>query len=174
MRVRQQSENAARVADFLAEQSQVAKVIYPGRKDHPQADIIARQMKGGSTLVCFELKGGKEAAFALQNALDVVLISNNLGDSKSLITHPATTTHKNLSDEARAELGISPGHRALLGRHRGQRRPDRGFRPCSEVGSGLIFQRVQNARVPWIRAFFYAGGSPVKRVRASMMRDTVV
>jgi O-succinylhomoserine sulfhydrylase len=66
-------------------------------------------MKGGSTLVCFELKGGKEAAFALQNALDVVLISNNLGDSKSLITHPATTTHKNLSEEARAELGISPG-----------------------------------------------------------------
>lgn len=109
LRVRQQSENAARLADFLAEQKQVSKVIYPGRKDHPQADIIARQMKGGSTLVCFELKGGKEAAFALQNALDIVLISNNLGDSKSLITHPATTTHKNLSDEARAELGISPG-----------------------------------------------------------------
>lgn len=109
LRVRQQSENAARVADFLAEQPEIARVIYPGRKDHPQADIIARQMKGGSTLVCFELKGGKQAAFALQNALDVALISNNLGDSKSLITHPATTTHKNLSDEARAELGISPG-----------------------------------------------------------------
>jgi O-succinylhomoserine sulfhydrylase len=109
LRVRQQTENAARIADFLAEQPQVAKVIYPGRKDHPQADIIARQMTGGSTLVCFELKGGKEAAFALQNALDVVVISNNLGDSKSLITHPATTTHKNLSDEARTELGISPG-----------------------------------------------------------------
>ena len=109
LRVRQQSENAARVADFLAEQPEVARVIYPGRKDHPQADIIARQMTGGSTLVCFELKGGKEAAFALQNALDVVLISNNLGDSKSLITHPATTTHKNLSDEDRTELGISPG-----------------------------------------------------------------
>lgn len=109
LRVRQQSENAARVADFLAEQSQVARVIYPGRKDHPQADIIARQMKGGSTLVCFDLKGGKEAAFALQNALETIVISNNLGDSKSLITHPATTTHKNLTDEARAELGISPG-----------------------------------------------------------------
>ncbi len=109
LRVRQQSENASRVADFLAEQNQVAKVIYPGRKDHPQADIIARQMKGGSTLVCFELKGGKEAAFKLQNALETVLISNNLGDSKSLITHPATTTHKNLSEEARTELGISPG-----------------------------------------------------------------
>ncbi|HTO33274.1 MAG TPA: O-succinylhomoserine sulfhydrylase [Pararhizobium sp.] len=109
LRVRQQSENASRVADFLADQSKVAKVIYPGRKDHPQADIIARQMKGGSTLVCFDLKGGKEAAFKLQNALETVLISNNLGDSKSLITHPATTTHKNLSEEARTELGISPG-----------------------------------------------------------------
>ncbi|MCF3641975.1 O-succinylhomoserine sulfhydrylase [Rhizobium sp. TRM95111] len=109
LRVKQQTENAARIADFLAEQTQVAQVIYPGRKDHPQADIIAKQMTGGSTLVCFELKGGKEAAFALQNALDIVKISNNLGDAKSLITHPATTTHKNLTDEARAELGISPG-----------------------------------------------------------------
>jgi O-succinylhomoserine sulfhydrylase len=66
-------------------------------------------MKGGSTLVAIELKGGKEAAFALQNALEIVRISNNLGDAKSLITHPATTTHKNLTDEARAELGISAG-----------------------------------------------------------------
>ncbi|MBB4194840.1 O-succinylhomoserine sulfhydrylase [Rhizobium aethiopicum] len=109
LRVRQQTENAAKIADFLAEQGKVAKVIYPGRKDHPQAEIIAKQMTGGSTLVCFELKGGKEAAFALQNALEIIKISNNLGDSKSLITHPATTTHKNLTEEARAELGISPG-----------------------------------------------------------------
>lgn len=109
LRVRQQSENAAKVADFLADQSQIARVIYPGRKDHPQADIIAKQMKGGSTLVCFEMKGGKDAAFALQNALEIVKISNNLGDAKSLITHPATTTHKNLNEEARAELGISDG-----------------------------------------------------------------
>jgi len=110
LRVAQQTVNAAKVADFLAEHSnKVAKVIYPGRKDHPQADIIAKQMTGGSTLVAFELKGGKEAAFKLQNALEIVRISNNLGDSKSLITHPATTTHKNLTDEARAELGISPG-----------------------------------------------------------------
>jgi O-succinylhomoserine sulfhydrylase len=109
LRVKQQTASAARIADFLVEQKQVAKVIYPGRKDHPQADIIAKQMSGGSTLVAFELKGGKEAAFALQNALDIIKISNNLGDSKSLITHPATTTHKNLSDDARAELGISPG-----------------------------------------------------------------
>ncbi|RUM12872.1 O-succinylhomoserine sulfhydrylase [Rhizobium phaseoli] len=109
LRVKQQTQNAAKIADFLAEQNKVAKVIYPGRADHPQADIIAKQMKGGSTLIAFELKGGKEAAFTLQNALEIIKISNNLGDSKSLITHPATTTHKNLSEEARAELGISPG-----------------------------------------------------------------
>jgi O-succinylhomoserine sulfhydrylase len=71
--------------------------------------LIARQMTGGSTLVCFEVKGGKEGAFRFQNALEIVLISNNLGDAKSLITHPATTTHKNLTEVARAELGINPG-----------------------------------------------------------------
>lgn len=109
LRVRQQTANAAAVADALADSGKVARVIYPGRKDHPQADLVARQMSGGSTLVAFELKGGKEAAFALQNALKVVKISNNLGDARSLITHPATTTHKNLTDEARAELGISGG-----------------------------------------------------------------
>ncbi len=109
LRIGQQARNAARIADFLAEQKQIAKVIYPGRADHPQADIVAKQMKGGSTLVALELKGGKAAAFALQNALEVVKISNNLGDAKSLITHPATTTHKNLTEEARAELGISGG-----------------------------------------------------------------
>ena len=109
LRVKQQTENAARIADFLADSKQIARVIYPGRADHPQADLIARQMSGGSTLVAFEMKGGKAAAFALQNALDIVKISNNLGDAKSLITHPATTTHKNLTDEARAELGISAG-----------------------------------------------------------------
>jgi O-succinylhomoserine sulfhydrylase len=109
LRIKQQTESAAKVADFLAGHKAVAKVIYPGRKDHPQADIIAKQMTGGSTLVAFELKDGKKASFAVQNALEVVKISNNLGDAKSLITHPATTTHKNLTDEARAELGISDG-----------------------------------------------------------------
>ncbi|AJY46313.1 O-succinylhomoserine sulfhydrylase [Martelella endophytica] len=109
LRVRQQTESAGKIADFLADQKQVARVVYPGRADHPQADIIAKQMTAGSSLIAFELKGGKEAAFAFQDALDIVSISNNLGDSKSLITHPATTTHKNLSDEARAELGISGG-----------------------------------------------------------------
>jgi O-succinylhomoserine sulfhydrylase len=109
IRVRHQTESAGRIADFLAERPEVARVIYPGRADHPQADVVARQMSGGSTLICLDLKGGKQAAFAFENALKVILISNNLGDAKSLVTHPATTTHKNLSEEARAELGISPG-----------------------------------------------------------------
>ncbi|QKV19361.1 O-succinylhomoserine sulfhydrylase [Oricola thermophila] len=109
LRVRAQTEAAGRIADFLASRPEVKKVIYPGRADHPQAGIISKQMKGGSTLICFELKGGKKEAFAFENGLDVVKISNNLGDAKSLVTHPATTTHKNLAAEARAELGISDG-----------------------------------------------------------------
>lgn len=109
LRVRQQTESAGRIADFLAEHKKIARVIYPGRPDHPQADIVARQMTGGSTLVCLEVAGGKSSAFAFQNALRTIKLSNNLGDAKSLITHPATTTHKNLTDEARAELGIGDG-----------------------------------------------------------------
>ena len=109
VRVEAQTRSAAKIADFLAEQNGIARVIYPGRKDHPQADIIAKQMTGGSTMIALELKGGKKAAFAFENALEVISISNNLGDAKSLITHPATSTHKNLSDEAKAELGITDG-----------------------------------------------------------------
>ena len=109
LRVTQQTRSAARIADHLAGHSAVARVIYPGRKDHPQADIVARQMSGGSTLICFDVKGGKEGAFAFLNALDIVKISNNLGDAKSLVTHPATTTHKNLTDEAREAVGIGGG-----------------------------------------------------------------
>ncbi|MDX1730451.1 MAG: O-succinylhomoserine sulfhydrylase [Aurantimonas coralicida] len=109
LRVAQQTRSAARIADTLAEHDKVAKVIYPGRADHPDAAIIARQMTGGSTLLAFEVAGGKEAAFRFSNALEIILISNNLGDAKSLITHPATTTHKNLTPEARTELGISDG-----------------------------------------------------------------
>lgn len=110
LRVRQQTENAAKIADHLASKTtSVGRVIYPGRADHPQADTVRRQMSGGSSLVAFELIGGKKAAFAFENALSVVSISNNLGDAKSLITHPATTTHKNLSADVREELGISDG-----------------------------------------------------------------
>lgn len=109
VRVHQQMASAARVADYLAEHPKIARIVYPGRPDHPQADIVARQMKGGSTLVCVDLKGGKKEAFAFENALRIIGISNNLGDAKSLITHPATTTHKNLREEARAEAGIGAG-----------------------------------------------------------------
>lgn len=109
LRVRQQSESAAAIAEFISQQQAVKRVIYPGRADHPQADIVARQMTGGSTLIAFEVEGGKAAAFAFENTLRTVQISNNLGDAKSLITHPATTTHKNLAEDARAELGITDG-----------------------------------------------------------------
>ncbi|HEY5818544.1 MAG TPA: O-succinylhomoserine sulfhydrylase [Mesorhizobium sp.] len=109
LRVKQQTESAARIAGHLACHPKIERVIYPGRNDHPQADIIARQMTGGSTLICFDVKGGKPNAYSFENNLDIVRISNNLGDSKSLVTHPATTTHKNLTEEARLELGINPG-----------------------------------------------------------------
>lgn len=109
LRVAQQTANAARLADVFAASPKVASVIYPGRADHPQAELVKRQMSGGSTLLAIDLAGGKEAAFRFSNALQIVKISNNLGDAKSLITHPATTTHKSLTDEARAELGIGPG-----------------------------------------------------------------
>jgi len=107
LRVAAQSATAAKVAELLAGSDLVSKVIYPGRADHPQADLAKRQMQGGSTLVAFEIKGGKADAFRFENALRIVSISNNLGDAKSLITHPATTTHKNLSNEDREILGIS-------------------------------------------------------------------
>jgi O-succinylhomoserine sulfhydrylase len=109
LRIKAQCENAARVADFLAGHRAVAKVIYCGRSDHPQAEIARRQMTGGGQVIAFDVKGGKAGAFNFLNALRVIRISNNLGDSKSLVTHPATTTHHRIGPEARAELGISEG-----------------------------------------------------------------
>ena len=109
VRVRQQTDTAAAVATALDKHPKVSKLLYPGRPDHPQAKIIAKQMKGGSTLVAFKVAGGKAGAFKFQDALKLVRISNNLGDAKSLITHPATTTHQRLKPEQRAELGISDG-----------------------------------------------------------------
>ncbi|MEL6734372.1 MAG: O-succinylhomoserine sulfhydrylase [Pseudomonadota bacterium] len=109
VRVLQQSRSARTIADHLAHHGACNRVIYPGRPDHPQADIAAKQMEGGSTLVAFELAGGKEAAFQFENALRLIRLSNNLGDAKSLITHPATTTHKNLSQDDRNDLGITDG-----------------------------------------------------------------
>ena len=106
LRVERHCTSAARIADFLAGRPEVARVFYPGRADHPQHDLAKKQMANGGPMVSFEVKGGKAAAFALLNALDVFKISNNLGDAKSLATHPATTTHQRLTEEARAQLGI--------------------------------------------------------------------
>jgi O-succinylhomoserine sulfhydrylase len=109
VRVRAQTDTAGKVATELAKHPKVSRLIYPGRPDHPQAAVVAKQMRGGSTLVAFEVAGGKKGAFAFQDALKLVRISNNLGDAKSLITHPATTTHQRLKPQQRAELGISDG-----------------------------------------------------------------
>jgi len=109
LRVRQMSESAARIADFLGNHPKVARVIYPHHKSHPQYELAKRQMQTGSTLVAFELKGGQEACFTLSDALAIILISNNLGDAKSIITHPRTTTHQRLTEEVRLESGITPG-----------------------------------------------------------------
>jgi O-succinylhomoserine sulfhydrylase len=109
VRVRAQTETAAKVADALARHPKVSRLVYPGRADHPQAALVKKQMRAGSTLVGFEVKGGKAAAFRTLNALRLARISNNLGDAKSLVTHPATTTHQRLTPQARAELGISDG-----------------------------------------------------------------
>ncbi|TAL81412.1 MAG: O-succinylhomoserine sulfhydrylase [Beijerinckiaceae bacterium] len=109
LRVMHATRSAARIADVLAAHPKVRRVVYPGRSDHPNADIVKRQMSGGGTLIAFEVEGGKEGAFAFANALSIVIISNNLGDAKSLITHPATTTHQRLTPEAQAEMGITPG-----------------------------------------------------------------
>jgi O-succinylhomoserine sulfhydrylase len=109
VRVRAQTETAGKVADALASHPKISRLIYPGRADHPQAELVKKQMRAGSTLVGFEVKGGKQAAFRCLNALRIARISNNLGDAKSLVTHPATTTHQRLTPEARTELGISEG-----------------------------------------------------------------
>jgi O-succinylhomoserine sulfhydrylase len=109
VRVARQTETAAAVAAKLDCHPKLTRLIYPGRKDHPQADVVRKQMKAGSTLVSFEVTGGKAGAFRFQNALKLTSITNNLGDAKSLITHPTTTTHQRLTPLQRAELGIGDG-----------------------------------------------------------------
>ena len=109
LRVERQSASAAAVADFLAERKEVVRVFYPGRDDHPQRELAKRQMAGGGPMVAFEVKGGKPEAFRFMNALQIFKITNNLGDAKSLVTHPSTTTHQRLTPEQRAELGIGDG-----------------------------------------------------------------
>jgi O-succinylhomoserine sulfhydrylase len=106
IRVAAETASAARLADRLVEHPRIRRVLYPGRADHPQHALAKRQMSGGSTLVAFEIDGDKRATFRFLNALRLIKISNNLGDAKSLVTHPATTTHQRLTAAARAELGI--------------------------------------------------------------------
>jgi O-succinylhomoserine sulfhydrylase len=109
LRVARQTESAAKIADYLAGRPEIERVMYPGRADHPQRALAERQMAAGGPLVAFRLHADKEETFRFMDGLRVIKISNNLGDAKSLIAHPATTTHSKLSDEAKAELGITPG-----------------------------------------------------------------
>ena len=109
VRVQRQTENAGAVANALAGHKKVTRLIYPGRPDHPQAETIRKQMRAGSTLCSFEVRGGKDGAFRFLNALELIGITNNLGDAKSLVTHPTTTTHQRLTPDQRAELGIGDG-----------------------------------------------------------------
>lgn len=109
IRVKAQCATAARLAELLAQLKGVTQVLYPGRADHPQAALAAKQMPGGGQMVTFEVEGGKAGAFRCLNALRLICISNNLGDAKSLVTHPATTTHQRIGPEARAQLGITDG-----------------------------------------------------------------
>jgi O-succinylhomoserine sulfhydrylase len=109
LRMKAHCEGASIVADFLAQQKNVVRVIYPFREDFPQHELARKQMKGGGGVVTFEVKGGKAAAFRLENALKLIDVSNNLGDAKSIMTHPETTTHQKLTPEARAALGITSG-----------------------------------------------------------------
>lgn len=109
IRVRAQAASASEIADAIASHANAGGVRYPGRADHPQADIIKAQLSGGGTVLAFEVAGGQAGAFRFMNALKIILISNNLGDTKTIATHPTTTTHQRLSEEQRATLGITPG-----------------------------------------------------------------
>ncbi|WP_313349473.1 O-succinylhomoserine sulfhydrylase [Paracoccus sp. (in: a-proteobacteria)] len=108
LRVRAQTDSAHRVAVALKDEPKIGRVIYPGLPDHPQYELVQRQMGAGGTMVAIDL-GSKEAAFAAMNRMRIIQISNNLGDAKSIVTHPTTTTHQRLSEEVRLGLGITPG-----------------------------------------------------------------
>lgn len=109
LRVRQQCENANRIAEFLEARADIKCVLYPGLESHPQHALASKQMKAGGTLVAFEFGNSFDDAFRVLNALELIDISNNLGDVKSLITHPPTTTHQKLTPEQRAAVGIPDG-----------------------------------------------------------------
>ena len=109
LRVERQTRTADAVADALCGHPALERLVYPGRPDHPQADVVARQMSGGSTLVALHVRDGQAGAFRFMNALRLVEISNNLGDAKSLVTHSGTTTHQRFTPDARAAMGIGDG-----------------------------------------------------------------
>ncbi len=109
LRVRAQAEGAEAIAQALQGHAKLTRVVYPGHPSHAQHELVTRQMGKGGTVIALEVKGGQAAAFRFLNALDIVLISNNLGDAKSIATHPATTTHQRLSEDHKQELGITPG-----------------------------------------------------------------
>ena len=109
LRVERMATSALELARALEAHPKISRVIYPWLESHPQHDLARKQMYGGGTVVTFELAGGKDEAFAVMNALEIIDISNNLGDSKSLITHPATTTHRRLGPEGRLAVGITDG-----------------------------------------------------------------
>jgi O-succinylhomoserine sulfhydrylase len=108
LRVTRQTENAGKVADMIAAHSKVRRVMYCGRSDHPQAAIIANQMTGGGNVIAFDL-GSREAAWRFLDTLEIVDISNNLGDAKSMATHPSTTTHRSMPEEERVAIGLTQG-----------------------------------------------------------------
>ena len=109
LRVERQHESAVAIADFLAAHPKVALVRHAWREDHPQIELARRQMTGGGTIVTFQVDGDKAETFRVMNALEIIDISNNLGDAKSLVTHPATTTHRRLTPAERAAVGITDG-----------------------------------------------------------------
>ncbi len=109
LRVTAQSQSAEAIAKFLESSPKIERALYPTLASHPQRELAMSQMSGGGTLVAFEVKGGKEAAFRVMDAFRIITISNNLGDTKSLATHPATTTHMRIGAEERAKLGITDG-----------------------------------------------------------------
>lgn len=109
LRIDRAEATAGQIADFLSERKGIARVYYPGRHEHSQHELAKKQMSGFGTMISFEIEGSKQAAFDFMNKLNIIKISNNLGDAKSLITHPATTTHQRLEAEEQAELSITPG-----------------------------------------------------------------
>jgi O-succinylhomoserine sulfhydrylase len=109
IRVTRQAESAAKLVEVLADHPAIERLYYPGHASHPQYALAQRQMSSGGTMIAFDVKGGKRGAFDMLRALQVIKISNNLGDAKSLVTHPATTTHQRLKEEERQRLGIGEG-----------------------------------------------------------------